>query len=152
MNTDILDLMTKHEFAISQLYDLFSALFSTHQDFWKTYAIEELRHAGWLEKLKSGSNINKVQLNQKLKAPPIKLSIEFIESQLTKARTGKMTLLEALSAARDIESALIERQFAKIGDITSLELRPIIKDLATETERHLKDFIKEIEAEKVRVH
>lgn len=148
METDVLDLLMRHELAIKQLYDVFATMFTTHRAFWEGIAVEEQRHADWLEKLQAGSNISKELLNQKLKPQPIKLSIDYVEGQITKAKGGKFTLLEALSAARDIESALLERQFSRISEITSQELKPVMMSLAAETEKHRKELVKEIEAQK----
>ena len=130
-------MLIKHELAIKQLYETFSALFTTHQNFWKALAADEQKHADQLGTLRSDPNLNTWLFHEgRLKLPAIKSSVEYVERQIAKARGHTISLLEALSIARDIENALLEKQLAKLGDAVSSEIKSIIMALAAETEKH----------------
>jgi rubrerythrin len=148
-NPDILSLLGKHELVLKQLYETFAAKFAEHQSFWRDLAVEEQKHSDWLETLRVDSVVNKYLLNDiQLKPQAVKSSIEYVERQIAKAQEGGFGLLQAFSIARDLEEALIEKQFLKLSRSASKEIRLIFTELVAETERHRDALIKAINAEK----
>ncbi len=136
---DVPGLLIKHELAIKQLYEIFATSFTNHEDFWRNLAADEQRHANWLEALRSKSAPGQWSLyGSQVKPQAIKTSIGYVESQITRARQGNMSLLQALSVARDLESALLERQFSRFKDSAPKELGAVLVILAAETEKHLR--------------
>ncbi|HBD07244.1 MAG TPA: hypothetical protein DCZ69_03200 [Syntrophobacteraceae bacterium] len=90
-------------------------------------------------------------LNRQYKAQAIKTSIGYVESQIVRARTIKLSFLQALAIARDLESALLEKQFSKISDSVPMEIRSTLLDLAAQTERHPKTLVQAMENEKRKI-
>ncbi len=80
----------------------------------------------------------------------IKTSIGYVEKQISRAREGEFSLLQALSIARDLGSALLERQFCRPRDWAPKEIRLVLMDLAAETGGHRKALVEAIDAEKRR--
>jgi len=145
----LLEMLIKHELAIKLLYETFAELFSTHQNFWQKLASDEQKHADQLGTLRSETAFNTSLLQEsRLKLPAIKSSIDYVERQTAKAREGNVSFLEALSIARDIENALLEKQFAKLGDAVSREVKKILMVLATETEKHRNAIAEALHTEK----
>jgi rubrerythrin len=146
---DILEMIIRHELVIKQLYERFAGLFTDRKDFWQRLAEDEQRHANTLGMLRSESNVNKLLLHEgQIKPQAIKLSIGYVESQIERAQKGTINILQALSIAKDLESALLEKQFSKLSDFASKEMRALLLNLASETERHRKAIVEALDAEK----
>ncbi len=147
--TDVLEMLIRHELVIKELYEVFAAMFKSYQDFWNGLAGDERRHADKLGTLRSDPAIHRWLLREsRLRPRAIKSSIEYVEQQIKKAQEGNLKLLQTLSIARDLESALLEKQFSKFSDTASEEIKSTLKDLVAETEGHRKTLVKIIEAEK----
>ena len=146
---DVLEMLIGHELVIKQLYEVFAATFKHRQEFWQNLARDEQGHADRLASLRSESTVNRWLLHEsRLKPNAIKSSIGYVERQVARAREGNFSLLQALSIARDLEDALLEKHFSKLSDSTSERFRSILMDLAAETERHRKVLVEAIETEK----
>jgi len=83
-----------------------------------------------------------------IKPQAIKLSIGYVESQAERAQKSNINLLQALSIAKDLESALLEKQFSKLSNVASKEMRATLMDLAIETERHRNAVVEMLNAQK----
>lgn len=136
---DVLEMLIRHELAIKQLYEIFATLFTKRQDFWQSLAKDEQRHADLLGTLRSEPTLDTWLLHDsRLRPQAITSSIKYVESQIVRAEVGNLSVLQALAIARDLENALIEKQFSKLSESVSKEVRAILEDIATETERHRK--------------
>ncbi len=146
---DVLALMIRHELALKRLYEVFSKTFKKDEQFWQNLAAEEGKHAQWLSKLMSHPNVALwLQRNIKVKPQAIRMSTEYVEGQTEKARQRYFSSMQALSIVRDVESALLERQFFKLKDTAPKELSMVMTRLADETERHLKTVSEKFFSEK----
>jgi rubrerythrin len=146
---DILEMLIRHEFAIQQLYELFASMFKSHQKFWQKIAKDEQRHSHWLETLRSKKSLKNWFLSEsRLKMQAITASIRYVEMQITRAQKGNFNLLEALSISKDLETALLEKQFSKMSPSVPEKIRTIFIKLAGETEQHLKEIATALDAEK----
>ena len=139
---DILEMMTRHELALKELYEVFSILFPDYKGFWQQLATDERRHADWIETLRSNPDAGSWFLHDsQLRLQATKASIGYVESQTTRAKEGKFSLLQAVSIAKDLESALIERHLSKIQDSAPQDMKSILMKLSDETKRHLKAVV-----------
>jgi rubrerythrin len=146
---DILEMLIRHESAIRQLYEVFAATFPDRQEFWRALVADEQRHADRLEMLRSGPSTGAWFSNDSgLRSQAIKSSIGYVESQTERAQDGGVSLLQALSIARDLENALIEQHFAKMQVPEHEEIRAVIVELVADTERHRKALGDALDAEK----
>jgi hypothetical protein len=102
--------------------------------------------------LRSEPSINTLFLHDsQIKPQAIVLSIRYVESQTERAQKGNFNLLQALSIAKDLESALLEKQFSKLSDFASKEMRAILVNIAAETERHRSAIVEVLDAEKQKI-
>jgi rubrerythrin len=146
---DVLGILIRHELAIKELYAVFATVFKNHKGFWQNLAVDEQRHADWLTELRSHSSAGEWLLHHsQLRPQAIKTSIGYVERKITRAKEGHFDLLEALSVARDLETALLERQLSKLKDSTPEGISSVLKRLVEGTERHLKMVMEALAAEK----
>lgn len=144
---DVLELMIRHELAIKQLYEAFAAALPHRSDFWHRLASEEQKHADWLTALQSETLGQRFMLDSRLKAEAIRLSIAYVEEQTKKAAGSNFSAIEALAVARDIENALLEKQFSKLRDTGSSAVKSAVMSLAAETEKHRRALVEAIFSE-----
>jgi hypothetical protein len=148
-DSTILELLIKHELAIKQLYETYAPTFTDWQAFWQCLAEDEQKHADVLGMLRAESNIDKLLIHEgKIRPQAIKLAINYVEGQRERAQKYNITMLQALSIAKDLESALLEKQFSRLSDFTSKDMKVILMNLAVETERHRDAIVEALNAEK----
>jgi len=147
--SDFLEVLITHEAAVGRLYQVFAEVFPTRQRFWRALAAEEQGHADRLGVLGSDPTINGWLLRESgLRLQVVRSSIGYIESQMERAREGRLNLLQALSIAGDLETALIEEQFSRMSGSSHVAATPILTELAVETERHRRILSEAVEAER----
>lgn len=150
-NPDILELLIRHEAELGVLYGLFGDRFPTHADFWRGIARDERRHAEWLDSVHSLPAVRNWFLSRsQVKSAAILSSINFVKTQMDRLKRGQVSLVEALSVARDLENAVLEKQLSKLGGPVPPEVRSILMGLIAETEQHRKLIIDALGAEKRR--
>lgn len=134
-----LELMIGHEEAIRKLYERFAERFADQRALWGELAEEELRHADCLRELWASEPIRKwFQNSAELKRVAIQGSIDYVEAQQERTERGEVDLLEALSIAKDLEEALIEKQFVRLNIAGPDEVKKVVRELVADTHRHRK--------------
>ena len=68
--------------------------------------------------------------------------------QIARARKGDFSQLAALSISKDLENALLEKQFSKLDYSLPAKVRTILMNIAAETKRHRKVIADALEAER----
>ncbi len=136
--TRLLDLLAEHEEAVGDLYAAHSAQLSADKDFWTGLAADEKQHANWVRTLHA--LLTKGQLTfgaSNLRTVSVETSLRFVRERTAAARRGGISPIQALSEARGLENAMIEKGFfaACASDAPEFEatMRPLT--LATETHR-----------------
>jgi rubrerythrin len=154
-----IDMLSRHETAIKQLYELFADVFPEHRAFWQGMAEEEQKHSDSLQGISSKESLKKWFMNDsQFQQLVIIGSTEYIEQQIEKVKKAKIGLMQALSVASDIEEALIEKQFIRLNISGPEEIRNVMKGLVADTQRHRKmiaekvNFLKRENAPVKRVH
>jgi len=134
-----LELMIEHEEAIRKIYERFAELFADQRALWGEMAKEELRHADCLRGLWASEPIRRwFQITPEFKRLAIQGSIDYVEAQRKRAERGELDLLEALSIAKDLEEALIEKQFVRLNISGPEEVKKVVRELVADTHRHRK--------------
>lgn len=140
---DIMQMLIKHELTMKRLYEVFAGTFPRHKDLWSGLAADEQRHADVLKKVMYEPGIDEwVFQENRLTPQSIKFSDSFIEKQIDKAESGTLSAKQALDIARDLEGALVEKQFLRIGNLSSEELRDALIPVSLDTQRHF-DMVEE---------
>ena len=145
--SDVIDLMISHELALGRLYTRFALAFPRLHVFWETLAREEQERADGLGVLRADPGAEAWLVHRSgVKPQAIKSSVEYIDDLTTKP-LGSLTVIQALSAARGLESALIEVQFSKIDPAACTGSRTVLLELAKEAERHRRVISEALSAE-----
>ncbi len=106
-------------------------------DLWVKLAVDEQHHAQWLETL---------ALQAAVADPPVpcswprqaavESSLEYISRETLRARQPGLTAVAALSIARDLEDALLEKQFFRAAEGVSPNVKAVFGRLIAATEKH----------------
>jgi hypothetical protein len=133
----IVEMLASHELAIKQLYQTYALRFPSFKDLWLGLAADEQRHADWLGSLVAHlSPANPLAPCGWPRPAAIESSLEYIQVQLLRARRPEFSAVAALSIAKDLENSLLEKEFFKVAQGASPEVREVLGQLVTGTERH----------------
>jgi rubrerythrin len=143
----VVQLLIDHELALKELYQTYATALPSRKDLWLKLAADEQRHADWLDSL--GSQTAGAAGPRLWPRPAaIASSLKYIRAQILRARQARVTLLVALAVAKDLESALLEKEFFKVADEASPELRAVFRRLVTATETHWRTVADALDAAK----
>ena len=131
--------MARNEEAVAHLYEAYAQSFPECADFWSDLAVDELTHAEWLRSLAGRAEDAAVYINEdRFKKEAISAFGEYLRDQLARVQSQRLPLITALSVARDVERALIERRFFEVFESDSVEMKHLLHRLAESVEEHLR--------------
>jgi rubrerythrin len=134
---------------MKRLYEAFALDFRDRRELWQNLARDEQGHADRLESLRpQSSEVDRLGRDRRLRPQAVRSSLTYVESQRVRAEEGGIGLLQALAIARDLENALIESQFSKLVDLANDDIRMVMTELSTDTERHRGTLAGALEAER----
>jgi hypothetical protein len=133
----IIGLLAKNEAALGQLYQAYAVALPAMKDLWVKLTVDEQHHAQWLEAL---------ALQAAVADPPVpccwprqaavESSLEYINRETLRARQPGLTAVAALSIAKDLEDALLEKQFFRAAEGVSPNVKAVFGRLIAATEKH----------------
>jgi rubrerythrin len=133
----IVKMLANHELALKELYQTYAERVPACKDLWLRLVQDEQRHSDWLESLVSGLGpADPLSSCGWPRRAAIESSLKYIQVQILRARQAEVTPLGALSIAKDLENALIEKEFFKIADGACPEVREVLGRLIAGTKKH----------------
>lgn len=133
----ILELLEQLELNMRDLYLLFADRFPKYADLWKVTSRQETDHADGIKKLRLLAGEKRVLFDEKLtKTYTVKMFISGVQEALARTKTGKMTLINALSVSHDFELAILEKGFYNFFYGQDDETRTVIGKIKEETLDH----------------
>ena len=130
-------LMAAHESAIADLYRAYADHLAKYRDFFLGLAADEVLHARMVAGLAVDVWAGKVQVRAgRFSVESILSSLDFAKARVAEAERGEVSLVEALSTAKNVEEGLIERRYFEIFEDDGPELMELLQRLAAETEGH----------------
>lgn len=139
--------MEEHELLLAAFYELLAEKFPEHKEFWLALAQDEKTHAAIVVKLRNRASLNLVEFNEgSMKTYTIQTSIAYIQENIKKAQAGELTLVAALSIAKTMESAMIEKNFFRAFIGNDKELLSFFLKLQEATSEHLKRVQEKLKA------
>ena len=143
----IVKMLSDHELALQELYQTYAAKIPSLENFWLRLAEDEQRHSEWLGSLMSKPGVDDSSDPCCWPRPAaVESSLKYIRAQNVRAKQGEITLVAAPSIAKDLENALLEKEFFRVADGTSPEVRAVLGRLVLATERHSRAVVKALEA------
>ena len=132
-----LGLMAAHESALADLYRAYAKKLPSYEDFFNDLAADEVLHARMVAGLAEDVRAGKVQVRAgRFSVESILSSLDFAKARMAEAERGEVSLVEALSTAKNVEGGLIERRYFEIFEDDGPELMALLQRLAAETEGH----------------
>jgi rubrerythrin len=115
---NVVQLLMDHELALKELYQAYATALPSLKDLWSKLAADEQRHADWLDSLGPEVGSTPRPGPQGWPRPAaIESSLKYLRAQILRARQAQVTTLTALAVAKDLESALLEKEFFKVADL-----------------------------------
>ncbi|MEN6424174.1 MAG: hypothetical protein ABFE13_02335 [Phycisphaerales bacterium] len=134
-----LDLLKQHERVIGKLYAAYADRFPEEREFWLGLSQEEDGHAGYIESLEQRIADDPAGLIvDRFPAAAIEHSIAYVNKLIDQADHPSLTRVKALSAAMDIERALLENKYFEVFASDSPSIRRTLEILNRGTQAHLR--------------
>lgn len=133
----ILAAMKEHEQALAGLYEVYAGKFPEYKKFWTKLALEEVMHAGWIDKLHAdieGSSEDFVI--ERFRIGALEHSTDYVKKQAETALQPDFVLINALSIALRLEEALIENKYFEVFEGDSPKTKHSLTLLAQSTQIH----------------
>ncbi len=135
--TLLLNALVDHEKALSRLYLKFSERFQRTRDLWADLSRDEEIHARWLQKMKSLYENGNLEANpERITMMSVSTSIQYIEEQIKKVDSGKITEANALVIASNLERAMIDERYFRLVTSADARFAKIHEKLEKATELH----------------
>lgn len=144
----IVQLLAEHELALKELYEAYAKVLPAQKDLWLRLAQDEQRHANWLDSLLATKLAHDSAPCVWPRPTAIETSLKYVRAQILRARQAQVTLLVALAVARDLESALLEKEFFKVAQGACPEVRAVLDRLTAATEVHWQVVAEALDAAK----
>jgi hypothetical protein len=141
----LVEKLALNEDKVMELYSVFGDKFPAHAKFWKEISAEEKRHASLLREFGRMAYLTNLNLSlNHIKTETVDKSISFIDSEIEKAKNGKIDNKQAFELAKMLEQGLLEsgRFNAAGGDAKHLE--KLFSVLNADTSRHYEMMSKKL--------
>jgi rubrerythrin len=133
-----LDLLREHEKAIGRLYETYAHRFPQDREFWLILAQEEDQHARWIDLLQREVEEDPTGLVvNRFPAAAINHSLHYLNRLVEEAQRPSLTPVNALSAALDIEQALLENRYFEVFASDSAGIQRLLHLLIQATRAHV---------------
>ncbi len=133
----IMEMLANHELALKELYQTYAERVPALKDLWLKLAADEQRHSDWLDAVTSKVGPDKLLAPCRWPRPvAIESSLRYVQVQILRARQAEVTPLAALSIAKDLENALLEKEFFKVAEEVCPEVRVVLGRLVAATQKH----------------
>lgn len=131
--------MIRQELTLAELYLFLSKRYSAQGDFWLDLQRDELKHAQWVDYLKTRAMAGTAFFYEdKVRPVTVQTYIDYVNSTIKKFKTTKMSLKAALALAADIEGAMLDQKVFQHFEGDDPELVKTLNQLSAETAKHLK--------------
>ncbi|MBU2044154.1 MAG: hypothetical protein KJ619_02855 [Candidatus Omnitrophica bacterium] len=126
----IAGLLVKNEEAVSELYKIMARKFPFKREFFMALSQEELIHASWISNFYPEFENGSLKFNQdKLSQEIIQKHIDKVEAAVREFKAKKLSLVDALSVALDIEMTLAEANFFEIKQSDPQTIQGLLQSL-----------------------
>ena len=133
----ILMLVHELEKTLGEIYGLFAEKFPEYNTLWQTLIQDELSHAEAVRKLYQLTYERKSAFHEGiLKVEGVQSIIDYVKGVCEAAKLGKLTALQALKTAHDIEKSLIERNIFRHFKVTP-QFAEMLKYLHDGAQHHI---------------
>jgi hypothetical protein len=134
-----LSMLMESERRIGDLYTIFAGQFPEQMVFWQKLASEEEAHATWVRTILMQMRDGHIEFDAVHYAPEsYQLFLDYMGRIITQATTYQASLFQALTVAKDIEEALLEKNFTAVFVPKTPETTRMLRRMHASTEEHLR--------------
>ncbi len=135
---EITNKLAENEETIAQLYSLFADKFPEFQLFWSELVKEETKHAAWIKRLYTEAEKGRLVIKPyRFNLTAVQNQVKHIEDEIARAKIKGYSIINALSAALNLETSLLEFKYFEVFDSFSPEMKHRFSEIAEETKNHL---------------
>jgi hypothetical protein len=132
-----IELIAEYESAVMELYWVYSEIFPEHKTFWIDMADDERKNTEWIrstiELIKNG----KIDYNRdRFNIEAIRISMDFIKTQIKEALDKPVALQTALANAAGIEDSMAKKKFYEIIKDDNPEAQALYQKFMVENQKH----------------
>jgi hypothetical protein len=132
-----IELIAEYESAVMELYWVYSEKFPEHKTFWIDMADDERKNVEWIHSTIQLMKANKIDYNRdRFNIEAIRISMNFIKTQVREALDKTVSLQTALANAASIEDSLAKKKFFEIIKDDNQEARLLYQRFAAENQKH----------------
>jgi rubrerythrin len=144
-------IMAAHESTIGDLYRAYARRFPERREFFEQLAEDEARHARLITSFADDVKAGRVCIDPtRFPSDTVLASLDGVRRRVAEAGREGLTLLAALSTAKDLEEELIENRYFEIAKGDAPELKGLLEALALDTEVHRRRVVDEWTTERQR--
>lgn len=137
-SAEIVTLYVAQELKMAELYTLFAGRYPELRDFWTSMAEEENRHAASIRELSEKMGSGGVMFNPgRTGADTLQSFLNYLDGIISNTKKKLLPLSNALSLARDVETALIEKKAFEHFRGGTPDVENLLLELGKETARHV---------------
>lgn len=126
-----------HEQVMGRLYRTYAERFPEQVEFWSKLSGEEDQHAKWIGALQAQMrNAPTSLITKQFPVAAIEHSIAYVEKLIAKADGPEVTLVNAVSAALNLEQGLLENKYFEVFETDEAKIKRILVALQDETRSH----------------
>lgn len=142
----MLSLFAQNELKVGRLYALYARKIAGMEKFWNRLVEEETRHASLLNKVKAelkGEAQDLFEENEYSQGIIGYIS-NFIDKEIDRARTKKISSEYAISCALRLEQSMVEEKCFEMFNPKVKKLKKVMEKLNKDTKRHAEELRKEM--------
>ena len=132
-----IELIAEYEAAVMELYWVYSEKFPEHRTFWIDMADDERKNTEWIRSTIELIKSDKVEYNRdRFNIEAIRISMDFIKTQIKEALDRPVSLQTAMSNAAGIEDSMAKKKFYEIIKDDNPEARVLYQKFLAENQKH----------------
>lgn len=130
--------LAENEETLGKLYHFYANKFPDYHQFWQDLVAAEARHANWIKQLQSEAEKERLLIKPyRFNVTAVQNQITHVEDEMKKAAQPGYTITNALSAALNFETSLLESKYFEIFDSFSPEMKKVFTDIYEDTQSHV---------------
>jgi hypothetical protein len=144
----VIEALAAHEDAIGDLYAAYAVRFPKAASFWQGLSGEEYGHGSLMRDL--GAHEHELDVfvdTRRFPLPELQAATRSVRDQIAVAEGSRVTLVEALETALDLEQQMIERDAYEVFSSDSPNVSRVLGHLHASSERHrdvIRDYLVKI--------
>ena len=135
--SDIVNALIKNEQLLSKLYGSYALQPDNDKEFWTHISHDETIHASWVCDFYNKMEQGLVRFDEgRFKLEALNAFSEYINTQIVRAESEKIALIQSLSISMDLENSMLEKGFFEAYETDDIELKNLLDKLQSSTEIH----------------